>query len=68
MGGCQNYGPFWGILASRCRTILGTPKRDHNFDTHIKVIERSATCEGQGTAAEGGVAGIGVVGGPLVEF
>ena len=33
MGGCQNYGPFWGTLSIRCRTILG-PKRGHNFDNH----------------------------------
>ena len=26
MGGCQNYGPFWGTLNIRCRTILGTQK------------------------------------------
>ena len=25
-GGCQNYGPFWGTLNTRCRTILGTQK------------------------------------------
>ena len=32
MGGCQNYGPFWGTLNNRCRIIVGTPKRDPNFD------------------------------------
>ena len=26
MGGCQNYGPFWGILNIRCRIITGTQK------------------------------------------
>ena len=26
MGGCQNYGPFWGTLYIRCRTIMGTQK------------------------------------------
>ena len=26
MGGCQNYGPFWGTLIIKCRTILGTQK------------------------------------------
>ena len=26
MGSCQNYGPFWGTLNSRCRIILGTQK------------------------------------------
>ena len=34
MGGCQNYGPFLGILNIRGRIIIGTPKRDHNFDNH----------------------------------
>ena len=35
MGGFQNYGPFLGILNIRCRIIVGTPKRDHNFDNHL---------------------------------
>ena len=26
MGGCQNYGPFWGTLNNRCRIIIGTQK------------------------------------------
>ena len=26
VGGCQNYGPFWGTLNIRRRTILGTQK------------------------------------------
>ena len=26
MGGCQNYGPFWGSLNNRCRIIIGTQK------------------------------------------
>ena len=26
MGGCQNYGPFWGTLNIRCRIIIGTQK------------------------------------------
>ena len=26
MGGCQNYGPFWGTLNNRCRIIVGTQK------------------------------------------
>ena len=26
MGGCQNYGPFWGTLNNRCRSIIGTQK------------------------------------------
>ena len=34
MGGCQNYGPFLGTLNTRCRTVMGTPKRDHNVDNH----------------------------------
>ena len=32
MGGCQNYGPSLGTLNIRCPIILGTQKRDHNFD------------------------------------
>ena len=27
-------GPFLGTLNNRCRTIIGTPKRDHNFDNY----------------------------------
>ena len=34
MGGCQNYGPFWGPLNNRCRIILRTQKGDPNFDNH----------------------------------
>ena len=34
MGGCQNYGPLLGPLTTRRRTILRTPKKDHNFDNH----------------------------------
>ena len=34
MGGCQKYGPFLGTLNIRGRIIIGTPKRDHNFDNH----------------------------------
>ena len=26
MGGCQNYGPFFGTLNIRCRIIIGTQK------------------------------------------
>ena len=26
MGGCQNYGPFWGTLNDSCRIIIGTQK------------------------------------------
>ena len=32
VGGCQNYGPFFGIPV-RIRHI-GYPNRDHNFDNH----------------------------------
>ena len=32
MGGCQNYGPFLGTLNIRGHIIIGTQKRDHNFD------------------------------------
>ena len=34
MGSCQNYGPVLGTLNNRCRIIVGTQKRDHNFDNH----------------------------------
>ena len=34
MGGCQNCGPFLGTLNFRCRIIIRTQKRDHNFDNH----------------------------------
>ena len=27
-------GPFLGTLNNRCRIIIGTPKRDHNFDNY----------------------------------
>ena len=27
MGGCQNYGPFWGTPNIRCRIIIGIQKR-----------------------------------------
>ena len=33
MAGCQNYGPLLGPLNTRCRIILRTPKRNHNFDS-----------------------------------
>ena len=26
MGGCQNYGPFFGTLKNRCRIIIRIPK------------------------------------------
>ena len=34
MGGCQNYVPFLGTLNIRCRIIIGTPRKNHNFDNH----------------------------------
>ena len=32
MGGYQDCGPLLGPLNTRCRTILRTPKRGHDFD------------------------------------
>ena len=40
MGSCNNYGPFLGTLNNRCRIIIGTPKREHNFDNHPYGFER----------------------------
>ena len=37
MGVCQNYGPFLGTLNIRYRIVIGTKKRDHNFDNHPHV-------------------------------
>ena len=37
VGGCQNYGPFFGTLNIRCRNVPyynRDPKRDHIFDNH----------------------------------
>ena len=34
VGSCQNYGPLLGTPNNRCRTIIGTQKRDPNFDNH----------------------------------
>ena len=34
LGGCQNYGPFWGTLNIRCHITIGIQKGDHNFDNH----------------------------------
>ena len=31
MGGCQNYGPFSGLIR---HLIFRVPKRDHNFDNY----------------------------------
>ena len=39
MGDCQNYGPFLCTLDIRCRIMIGTPKRDHNFDNHPHAYE-----------------------------
>ena len=41
MGGCQKYGPFLGILNIRCRIIIGTQKRDHNFENHLYIYMHS---------------------------
>ena len=38
MGGCQNHGPFLGILNIRCRIIIRYPRKDHNFDNHQHVF------------------------------
>ena len=39
MMGCQNYGPFLGILNTRCRTIMGTQKLTKNLTTtHIHTL------------------------------
>ena len=35
MGGCQNCDPLVGSLKSRCRMMLRTPQKDHNFDYHL---------------------------------
>ena len=35
MGGCQNYGPFLGILNIRCRTIIGIEKGSIFLTTNI---------------------------------
>ena len=39
MGGCQNYGPFLGILNIRCRTRIRDPKRDLDFDNHPHMFD-----------------------------
>ena len=38
--------PFWGTLNIRYRILLGTPKRDYNFDnhphmSHIRFVEQA---------------------------
>ena len=41
MGGCQNDGPFLGILNIRGRIIIGTQKGTIILTTnHIRVMER----------------------------
>ena len=42
MGGCQNYGPFWGTLNIRCRIIIGIQKgilvlTTTRIDTYIDI-------------------------------
>ena len=48
MGGCQNFGPFLGTLNIRARTIMGTQKRDQNFDNHPNgeegITQRTVAC------------------------
>ena len=34
MGGCQNYGPFFGSLLQYGTYYLGYPKRDSDFDNY----------------------------------
>ena len=34
MGGCQNYGPFFGYPRYEVPYYNRDPKRDHNFDNH----------------------------------
>ena len=34
VGGCQNYGSFLGLLNTRCRLILRTPKKTIIFDNY----------------------------------
>ena len=34
MGGCQKYGPFLDPYYNTAPNILGTQKRDYNFDNH----------------------------------
>ena len=38
MVGCQDYGPFLGTLNIRGRIIIGTQKKDHNFDNHPYIV------------------------------
>ena len=37
MGGCQNYGPFFGTLCIRCRILIVGVQTGHNFDNHPHV-------------------------------
>ena len=34
MGGCQNYGPFFGYPKYEVPYYIRDPNRDHNFDNH----------------------------------
>ena len=43
MGGCQNYGPFWGPLKNTATSYLGCPKRGHNFDNHPRKVATLAS-------------------------
>ena len=45
MGGCQNYGPFWGALNIRCRIIIGTQKGTLILTaTHIYIYTCICVC------------------------
>ena len=62
MGGCQNYGQFFGYPKYEVPYFNRDPKRDHNFDNHphihvhIKII---GTCTAEfilgGGEGRGGV-------------
>ena len=34
MGGCRNYGPFFGVLNIMRHLVFRGPTRKHNFDNH----------------------------------
>ena len=34
MGGCKDYGRFWGPHYNTAPNIWGTQERDHNFESH----------------------------------
>ena len=47
MGGCQNYGPFWGTLNKRCRIIIRTQRGTIILTTtHIYPLKQSKTKTG----------------------